>query len=383
MRILITEIGNASSGDEAICIGAARRLMAMGAELTFLYRVSLEKALSKAGLDGRHIHMPLEEDFEGIDMLDSLVEAFADHAPSLYRKVRKWVSCHDVVAVAPGGKFTEGFRNARTLLTAAVGLSMGVPVLILHQSVGPIDNPYHRRLLTKIFTRCSLVLVRDERSLTFLRELGIPEGRLVPCRDVVMGEAYPPPRNELDYDLGVNIRCGFSGHVSMEALSEFLLGYQAHRPKARVLVYSTTFDLPPGVVAHLSSLPCDMQVKVPSYPDYVREAGRCAVNVSDSIHGVLFSMMAGRPVISCQTDLRTWKLEGIHAPEQDPLEVLPGLISSEEGKVVLDRVLAVERDPRPVLERQQRILQHGKQMCEEGWARVEKTFLPTHAAPSG
>ncbi len=310
MRVLVTEIGNNSSGDEAICIGAARRLVAMGAEVTFCYRVSLEDSLQKAGLNVKQVHMPIEEQFDGINTMDKLIGVFVERMPELYSKLRTLLLSHDMVMVAPGCKFTEGLRNACSLLTAAIALTMGKPTFILHQSVGPIDNPDHRKLLFEVFKRCNLILIRDSRSLKFLLELGIPSDKLVECRDVVMAEHYPPP-SDPDYDLGINIRCGFNGHVKLEALARFIRSYKSFRPASRILVYSTTWNLPSDVVNYLSALPCEIKVKMPSYPDYLREVGRCAVNVSDSWHGSIFSMMADRPVICCQTGFKTWKLEGV------------------------------------------------------------------------
>ncbi len=379
MRVLLSEIGSNSSGDEAICIAAARRLLAMGATVTFCYRTNLEDPLRRAGLRVKQVHMPVQERFDGISSADKLTSAFAERRPELYRTLRSVLLEHDVVAVAPGGKFTEGLNNPLTLLTSAVSLSLGVPLIILHQSVGPIDNPDHRKLLSEVFTRSLVCLVRDDRSFTFLQELGIPSNKLVHCRDVAIAEDFPLP-DSTDYDLGINIRYGFNGHVKLEALSRIIRRYKSHRPHGRILVYSTTWDIPAEVVHYLSSLPCDVETIMPSYPDYVRKVGRCAINVSDSWHGCIFSMMAGRPVICCQTGLKTWKLEGAHAPSQEPLEVLPGLVSEHDADVVLDRVISAESNPFKVVEHQRRLIQYGKELCEEGWDAVKNTLreINTH-----
>jgi hypothetical protein len=373
VKVLITEIGSSSSGDEAICVAAASRLIAMGAEVTFCFRVSLEDALRKAKLKASQVFIPIEEEFEGISTIDELINVFAESMPETYIRLKRLLLNHDAVAIAPGGKFTEGFKNARALLTSAVALSLDIPVMLLHQSVGPIDNPNHRKLLTEVFSRCSLLLIRDDLSLKFLRDLGIPDDNLVRCRDVALAENYPMTAKP-DYDLGINIRCGFTGHVKKEALSRFLIGYKALRPDSRTLVYSTTWNLPADIVDYLSSLPCDIRAKMPSYPNYVNDIGRCAVNVSDSWHGVIFSMLADRPTICCQTDLRTWKLEGAHAPGQVPLTVLPGLISEQDAETVLRSVIDVQENPAPVLGHQRCLVEYGKKLCEEGWAAVERTL---------
>jgi hypothetical protein len=345
----------------------------MGADVTFCYRVSLEEAIRRAGLRVRGVSMPLEEAFDGISAMDDLVRVFADRLPGAHRALRELLRGHDVVMVAPGGKFTEGFNNPRALVTSALALSLGKPVIVLHQSVGPIDNPDHRKLVTEVFARSTLCLIRDDLSLKFLLELGVPPAKLVRCRDVAMGERYPQPSSP-DFDLGVNIRRGFTGKVSLEALSRCILRYHEQRPHSRVLVYSTTWNLSRDVTDHVSSLPCEVAATMPSYPAYLGEVGRCAVNISDSMHGTLFSMMADRPVICCQTDFRTWKLEGIHEPGQEPLTILPGLVGERDADAVLAAVLAAERDPVPLLEVQRRIARYGRELCEEGWAAVGRAL---------
>lgn len=373
MRVLVSEIGNKHTGDESICLGAARRLLSMGAKVSFCYRVSLEEALKKAGLTVNQVYMPVEEKFEGISTTTELIKAFAKKEPQLYNKMQQVIKNHDLLAVAPGGKFAEGYKNARTILAAAVALHLGQPVIVLHQSVGPINNPDHLKLLTEVFRSCTMLLVRDDQSYNFLLELGIPSNKLVRCRDVAMGEEYPAP-TRIDYDLGINIRCGPNGHVNIDALSQFISDYKSYCPEDRILVYSTTYNLHSKVVERLTGLPCDLQIKVPAYPDYLKEIGRCAVNIADSFHGCIFSMMADRPAVCCQTDYKTWKLKGLPAPEQEPLEVLPGLVSKQEAEKLLHKVVAVRNNPEPHLRYQRRIVGYGREMCEEGWAAVENTL---------
>ncbi len=373
MRVLLTEIGNDCTGDEAICIGAARRLISMGCGVTCCYRVSLKEPIRRAGLRVHHEHMPVEEPFDGISCAEELVGTFVRLMPGLNRRMRALISKQDAVMIAPGGKFADGYKNARTLLTAAVAISMGKPVIVLHQSVGPMENPDHRKLLKEVFSRCHLVLVRDERSMDFLNELGIPGERLMSCRDVVMAEEYAPPDTE-SYDLGINVRCGFNGHVKTEFLLRFLNNYSNLRPRNRVLVYSTTWNLPDHVVDRVAAMSYDVVVERPGYPDYLKFIGRCAINVSDSLHGTLFSMLADRPVICCQTDLKTWKVTGLHGPGQAPIEVLKGFVSPEEADKILDRVIAAEDNPGLLLRNQRSLVSCGRALCEEGWEAVGKTL---------
>lgn len=373
MRILITEIGSKNSGDESICLGAARRLLALGTEVTFCSRVSLEVSLRKAGLNVKHVSMPIDQKFEGIDDVNELIGAFAEKMPELYQKMCQALLNHDLVAVTPGGRFTDGYKNARTLLTPAVAQMLGKPVIILHQSVGPIEKPDHKKLLTDVLKKCRLILIRDDRSLEFLKNLGIPAPKMVLSRDVAFGEFYPT-EPKIDYDLGLNIRYGFNGHVNHEILSSFIRSYNDLFPNDRILIYSTTYNLPPELVDYLSVLPCHVQSETPSFPHYLKAVGRCAINIADSFHGCIFSMMADRPVVCCQTDFKTWKLEGLPAPDQEVLEVLPGLVSRPDAEALLTKVIAVRENPGPTRQYQRRIVEYGREMCERGWTVVEESL---------
>ena len=370
MRIMITEIGNKNSGDESICLSVARRFISLGSEVTFCYRVSLEESTKRAGLNVKHFYTPIENSFDNISNSRQLIKAFAQEMPELYDKMKQLLLDHDVVGIAPGGKFTDGYKNARTLLAAAMAQSLDLPVIVFHQSVGPIDNPNHLKLLVEVFSKSTLLLIRDDLSYNFLDKLGIPSNKIKRCRDLAMGESYPAPTG-IDYDLGINIRTGANGHIDLDALFQLIKNYNSCYPDDRVLVYSTTYEIPQHVTDRISDLSVDIKTDMPLYPNYLKEVGRCAVNVSDSFHGCIFSMMADRPVICCQTDYKTWKLMGLPAPEQEPLEVLPGLVSKQEAKKLLDKVISVRNNPEPLRRYQRRIANYGRELCEKGWAAAE------------
>lgn len=371
MRVLVTEIGSPSSGDEAICIASARRLVEMGAEVTFCYRVSLDEPLKRAGLNIKGIYVPLDETFNGINSSEELIKVFAERQYTTYQKLCNLILQHDAVFVAPGGKFTEGLNNPRALLTSAIAQSLGLPVVILHQSVGPIINPNHRKLIAEIFSRCYICLIRDDRSYRFLLEIGIPLDKIARCRDVAMAEVYPQP-SEPEYHLGINIRLGFTGHVNLNVLKTFIVRYKEINPDKNINIYSTTWNLTPDAVDLLSLLPCSLNMSMPSYPDYLKDIGQCSINISDSLHGVIFSMMADRPTICFQTGLKTWKLEEIHEPGQEPLRIFPGFIEDQHINMILKHLKTIEHNPEPFLKQQRQIITYGRRLAEEGWDKVKR-----------
>ena len=117
MRLLITEIGNDSSGDTAQYIAAAKRLRGLGAEVPLLYRANQERVFEQAGVQVRHVNMAIEDRFEGVSTVGELVNTFADQRPDLYERLMRLLRREDVVG--PGGRYVEGYNNARNLLTGA------------------------------------------------------------------------------------------------------------------------------------------------------------------------------------------------------------------------------------------------------------------------
>jgi colanic acid/amylovoran biosynthesis protein len=81
----------------------------------------------------------------------------------------------DLVLSCGGGNFyahhspSPGFLWA--LAAIALPLGMGKPVVMLPQSVGPIEGREQRALARWVFRRISLIMVREERSRQFLREI--------------------------------------------------------------------------------------------------------------------------------------------------------------------------------------------------------------------
>ncbi len=366
---VMTEVGNASPGDEAICLAAARRLIGFGGRLTVVYRTSLEAAFCAAGIEVRHVHAPLEVGVDGVETREKLVAAVESKSPKTLALLRRELATHDVVFVAPGGKFTEGFNNPRALVTAAVALELGVPVVVMHQSVGPIEDSADRRLIADVFSGCELVLVRDTVSHEFLLSCGLSEERVILSGDAALGETYPVA-GDPEFDLGLNLRVSPIGHVDHDAVLQFVSNFQREFAGERVHVYSTTRQLPDLLQSRLVDAGCHVQTSMSGWPEYLREPGRSAINLSDSFHGVLFSMMAGRPVIPCQTDLRTWKLRGIHPPDSAPLLIRRGFVDAAGADELLEAVRGVKEAHASVLEYQMRLLNHGRALANDGWARV-------------
>lgn len=373
LRVLITEIGNFASGDEALYLAAARRILGFGHEVTFLSRVDQSRGLAAAGLPVRQIPFALQYQGRQPGSLDELLDGFQRDEPRTYHSLARVVRAHDVVAIAPGGRFVEGYKNFRAMLTAALAHRLGRPVIQLHQSFGPLSDDRERACLRELLALSRLVLVRDHHSHRFVRSLGVDGDTLHEVRDAVFAETYPVSR-QATYRVGLNIRTGFNGHVTKAGLEACLRELIHEIPAAEILVYSTTFPLDPDTAAVATSLGCVVETSLVAYPRYLDLPAACAVIAADSFHGFIFAVLAGTPAVACQPDFHSWKLQGTTCPGQPDESVHPGARTAEDGRTLARAVLDMARDPVPTRARQSAVRDHARRGAEHGWAQVDRAL---------
>jgi hypothetical protein len=270
MRILLTEVGNASPGDEAITLAAAKRLSGFGHELTVAYRTSLADSFRRAGMSAEHVHVPIAPVGPHYATAKALLAAVQAQQPQIVEQLAGMGTGVDAVCVVPGGKFLDGFDNSLKFLTIALARRMGIPYLILHQSVGPLTNRNELDLLQEVFRDAALVVARDHKSFEFLTSLGLSHHRLVLGADAAMPENYPESQSK-PYALGVNLRWSALGHSTAAGLRGLLGRFRDFDPQSRVLIYSTTTSLPPEVLSVAGEFGCEHDSQWCRFPDYLQQ----------------------------------------------------------------------------------------------------------------
>lgn len=373
-HVLLKVSGGFSSGDKALCVAAARRLQAAGCRVSILCPKPFRDTLHRAGVHTPLLSLDVTDAFDGTATLDEVLEQFENLHRYEYHETLKSFEDVDVVAIAPGGRLLDGYKVTRHLLIPALAQKLGIPVVYLHQSVGPLTSPAHRDMVQQTLVRAALCVTRDDISFAFLRELGVPESRAFPARDLCFAETYPANSHSPTFDLGINLRIGFNGHTEPDVLKLFLKEYIRRKPDARLLAYTTSNPIPAPLADELRLLACTVEPDCVEYPDYVRAAGRCAVNVSDSFHGVIFSMMAGRPALALQPDFGSWKLHGTLVPGQPSMETLPGFVDAPSARDILDRALSLGENPGSVSEKQLRFVEYCRKRAEDGWQQAERAI---------
>lgn len=372
MRILLTEVGNASPGDEAITIAAAQRLSGFGHELTVAYRTSLADSFQRAGISAEHVHVPIAPVGPHYATAEALLAGVQAQQPQTVERLAAIIAGVNAVCVVPGGKFLDGFDNSLKLLTVALARKLGVPYLILHQSVGPLTNQNELTLTREIFRDAALIVARDCKTFEFLTSLALPEHRVVLGADAAMAEHYPASQST-PYALGVNLRWSALGHSTAAGLRGLLGRFRDFDPQSRVLIYSTTTSLSPEVLAVAEEFGCEHDTQWCRFPDYLQQVGACRVNVTDSFHGAIFSLQANVATVCLQSDMRSWKLQGLRGTGGECLDIFPGLAAATPTTAVAEEVCKTLGSPEyceKQLQRQAAILAAGRSGAEKSWQSV-------------
>lgn len=100
------------------------------------------------------------------------------------------------VLISGGGSLLQDVTSLKSLLyylfVINISLFLRKKVIIFAQGIGPINNPFGRWLTKNTLKRCSLVTVRDEKSLFLMRGWGIKADLVCdPLFDLEMFEYKP------------------------------------------------------------------------------------------------------------------------------------------------------------------------------------------------
>ncbi len=114
-----------------------------------------------------------------------------------------------VIDISGGDSFADIYGNRRIfqiLLQKYLVHFARRPLVMAPQTVGPFKKPLWRRLATESVRRCAIVASRDEKSITFLRDIGV-QREVVEASDVALRLPYtlPPDRLAGAPKVGLNV----------------------------------------------------------------------------------------------------------------------------------------------------------------------------------
>lgn len=237
----------------------------------------------------------------------------------------------DVVVFGGGSIVKELYASVGRWRYATLVMVLGVvlaarmmrrPVLLCGVGVGPVSTRIGRLLAGAIVRSAQLVAVRDERSLTTCRELGLPDDRLIRIPDVVFvndrdrflpsgpGVPVSGARVRIALNLNRDIANGARWDDVLAELAEALDLVATRIPiEIHALPMQSTFKHDDDLSV-LRSFLADRPEWNPvlyaplDHHDVARIISTCDVVVSERLHAIVISAVLGRPAVGLVYDVK-------------------------------------------------------------------------------
>jgi colanic acid/amylovoran biosynthesis protein len=241
----------------------------------------------------------------------------------------------DLVVSSGGTYLVPHYSFTSKLFDFLVAETLGKPLVLFTQSLGPFPPGRRRVLLRRILRRAHLIFVRDERSLAHLAELGISPERVLLCADAAFALApeglqgrnfslqHEAPRIAISVRDWPHFRSG-SVEDGMERYFRamaVLVSDLVLRRGATVTFISTcqgapeywTDDsrtaeeillrLPNALHSHVT---IDRQFRRPA--EFIAELSTFDLTVATRLHAAIMSLCAGTPVLPIAYEFKTTEL---------------------------------------------------------------------------
>ncbi len=161
--------------------------------------------------------------------------------------------CDLVIDIGEGDSFSDiyGFKRFWYYwLSKNITCSLGVPLVLAPQTIGPFNGTIAKLLAQQVMGRCAKLFARDNISSLCVRELGL-SSRLVESTDVAFRLPYKPSdvANRVGLNVGVNVSgLLLSGGYTKNNQFDLRVDYEA--AVKEIISYLTSL---PDVTVHLIS----------------------------------------------------------------------------------------------------------------------------------
>jgi colanic acid/amylovoran biosynthesis protein len=341
MNILITNSVPLNGGDEALLQATMESLRHRwpDSQITVLCRDADQARV-------RFADLRIESDLEFVK------------SPSQRRSVSNLYRTADLVLSAPGGFLSDHYPIEQRLRGFEVALSLGKPIVLFAQSIGPFWKPDSIRRIRDVLGRVSLILVRDAVSQHYLADCGIAREKIHhtgdaaflwrrlardlfrpnhgPVRSVALSFRSWPLGDQMEVENTV---------VKAEQLCRHLLA-----DPNRSLIFLSTCQGVAGYVDDsllglriVERLPEDLRhrcrVDRARYAprELMHKYGKCDAFIGMRLHGCILSMLAGTPALGLGYEEKT--REVFHQLELEPYQ-LPFTADLDAWLSGADRLLA-------------------------------------------
>lgn len=241
----------------------------------------------------------------------------------------------DLIVSTGGTYLIENYGLWPAIYDYRLSLSLGKPLVFFTQTLGPFTQKKYQKAFQDIFTRASVIFLRDERSKRHLIDIGIPKERIRLAKDAAFALRSPTELNK-DGVSGERLKVAISVRSlrffnesgrdlwqayleSVRAMVEML----ATQFQAEVVFLSTCQGIPEywtddaaiadEVVSELSDdalarTSIDRRFRQPT--EVVDAYARFDLVIATRMHSAILSLIAGTPVIGIAYE---FKLEELFA----------------------------------------------------------------------
>lgn len=244
---------------------------------------------------------------------DPITEPSAsDSAAAAARAVRPAIAAAvdgaSLVLTLGGGYLTDSdYTQAhRVLNLLEYACDRGIPVALVGQGLGPLDDPVLQRRAAEVLPRVGFLALRERlRGPAILQRAGVPHSRVMVTGDDAIELAYAECAGTLGSDIGVCLRAADYAPVSAAAR-------ETVRRVVRTVAAEHGSTLVPLIIAEYRSQ--DRRSTLPivrgstawvaplsrytSRERIVEQVSRCRVVVTGAYHLAVFALARGIPVIA-------------------------------------------------------------------------------------
>lgn len=214
----------------------------------------------------------------------------------------------ELVLVTGMGCFNDAFSDSALAILDVLAIAMryGIPVALLGQGVGPIEDPELLHRAGEVLPRVSFIGLREGKTaLPLLASLGVSPSRVEVTGDDALELAYSGRSGTLGRGIGVNIRVATYSQVSQELIPRIRtvlerVAAAVGAPLVPIPVSSHPGESDGGTLMQMAAeapglWKGNFQLEHPSR--LVEQAGLCRVVVAGSYHAAVFALAQGIPAV--------------------------------------------------------------------------------------
>ncbi|MHB9131792.1 MAG: polysaccharide pyruvyl transferase family protein [Armatimonadota bacterium] len=242
----------------------------------------------------------------------------------------------DAIISSGGTYLKEEYGVLSPLIDYRIALQLRRPLAFFTQSLGPFTTPYIRRAMKTIFSQAAGILLRDERSLEHLREIGVPAARMHIGADAAFALADPTRLQRAakrQFPQGNTLRVAYSvrpwahfADVPSAAMERYIssiaasLHHLVHHHQAEITFLSTCQGVPEydddaqlaeEIVRRLDAeTAANVHVthRFRRFDELIDELSTFDVAICTRMHMCILSLLAGLPVLPIAYEFKTQEL---------------------------------------------------------------------------